>query len=100
MKAENVWVTGIIRRFNQVGRSSLSMGLQRLPPDTHTGKLMHDTIDGKDSKLILMYPENSLLNSTKFRVSLDNGREFRIRAIKTVQISPVLEQFTFEQLPD
>ena len=114
MKAENVWVTGIIRRFNQVGRSSLSMGLQRLPPDSHTGKLMQDTGDDKDSKLILMYPENSLLNSestliappgtfnpgTKFRISLDNGREFRIRAIKTVQISPVLEQFTFEQLPD
>ena len=114
MKAENVWVTGIIRRFNQVGRSSLSMGLQRLPPDTHTGKLIQDNGDYKDSKLILMYPENSLLNSesfiiappgtfnpgTKFRVSLDNGREFRIRAIKTVQISPVLEQFTFEQLPD
>jgi len=114
MKAENVWVTGIIRRFNQVGRASLSMGLQRLPPDTHTGKLMQDTGDDRESKLILMYPENSLLNSeasiiappgtfnpgTKFRVSLDNGREFRIRAIKTVQISPVLEQFSFEQLPD
>jgi hypothetical protein len=61
-----------------------------------------------------MYPENSLLNSeatiiappgtfnpaAKFHVSLDNGREFRIRAIKTVQINPVLEQFSFEQLPD
>ncbi|MCK5359598.1 MAG: hypothetical protein KAJ95_03180, partial [Gammaproteobacteria bacterium] len=100
MKSDNVWVTGIIRRFNQVGRSQLSMGLQRLPPDTHTGKLVRLAGGDKDSKLILMYPENPLLNSeatliappgtfnpgAEFLVSLDNGREFKIRAIKTIQI--------------
>jgi cytochrome c2 len=114
MKAENIWVTGIIRRFNQVGRSRLSMGLKRLPPAAHTGKLVNLDGDDKDSKLILMYPDNALLNSeatliappntfnpgAEFIVSLDNGREFKIRAIKTVQINPVLEQFTFEQMPD
>ena len=113
MKTNNVWVTGIIRRFNQAGRSHLSMGLQRLPPDAHTGKLVQLAGDDKASKLILMYPENSLLNSeatlisppgtyhpgAEFLISLDNGREFKIRAIKTIQITPVLEQFTFEQLP-
>jgi len=114
MKAENIWVTGIIRRFHQAGRSLLTMGIQRLPPNAYTGKLSPETGEDKSSKLILMYPENSLLNSeatiiappgtfnpaAKFHVSLDNGREFRIRAIKTVQINPVLEQFSFEQLPD
>jgi hypothetical protein len=114
MKADKVWVTGIIRRFNQVGRSHLSMGLQRLPPDAHTGKLVRLEGDDRESKLVIMYPENVLLNSeatliappgtfnpgSDFIVSLDNGREFKIRAIKTVQINPALEQFTFEQLPD
>ena len=114
MKEKNIWVTGIIRRFNQIGRARLAMGLQRLPPDSHTGKLVSQEDDNNDEKLIILYPENSLLNSeatlitppntfnpgTKYTVSLDNGREFKIRAIKTVQINHVLEQFTFEQLSD
>ena len=114
MKTDDSWVTGVIRRFTQLGRSHLSMGIQRLPPDAHTGKLNSLNPDDKFSTSILMYPENPLLNSQatiiappntfnpaeKFQVVLDNGREFRIRAIKTVQINPVLEQFTFEYLTD
>ena len=114
MKTDDRWVTGVIRRFTQLGRSHLSMGIQRLPPDAHTGKLNGLNPDDKFSASILMYPENPLLNSQatiiappntfnpaeKFQVVLDNGREFRIRAIKTVQINPVLEQFTFEYLTD
>jgi len=114
MKPDDHWVTGIIRRFTQSGRSHLSMGIQRLPPDAHTGNLIGLDPDDKFSTAILMYPENPLLNSqatiiaspgtynpaAEFQVALDNGREFRIRAIKTVQINPVLEQFTFEYLHD
>jgi hypothetical protein len=114
IKTDDSWATGIIRRFTQSGRSHLSMGIQRLPPDAHTGKLNCLNHDNKFSAAILMYAENPLLNSQatiiappntfnpaeKFQVVLDNGREFRIRAIKTVQINPVLEQFTFEYLND
>jgi len=112
MNSEGTWVTGIIRRFIQLGRSHLSMGIQRLPPDTHTGALIRQDGEDKSAQAMLMYPENPLLNSEAtiiappgsfnpgavFRVTLDNGRDFRIRAIKTVQINPVLEQFTFESL--
>ncbi|MFW2439333.1 MAG: hypothetical protein ACN4GR_08180 [Arenicellales bacterium] len=112
LDTESRWVTGIIRRFNLLGRSHLSLGIQRMPPDIHPGKLYKQSESEKDSKPVLMYPENRLLNSeatlitipgayqagTKFHISLDNGRKFQIRAIKAVQINPVLEQFTFESL--
>ena len=114
MKPDENWVTGIIRRFTQIGRSHLSMGIQRLPPDAHTGKLDSLDPDEKVHGAIVLYPENPLLNSqatiiappgtfnpaAEFQVALDNGRDFRIRAIKTLQINPVLEQFTFEYLHD
>ncbi len=112
MDTENRWVTGIIRRFNHQGRSHLSIGIQRMPPDAHPGKIYKLSGNEKDSLPILMYPENRLLNSeatlttppgiyhagAKFNVSLDNGRKFRVRAIKAVLVNPVLEQFTFEYL--
>ena len=112
MKKKNEWSTGIIRRFNQAGRSHLSMGIQRLPPGAHTGKLSKLAGDGEDNQPILMYPENFLLNSeatlitppgtfspaAEYLITLDNGMEYKVMAIKTVQINPVLEQFTFEHL--
>ncbi|GBE07440.1 hypothetical protein BMS3Bbin11_00349 [bacterium BMS3Bbin11] len=112
LEIESRWVTGIICRFNQPGRSHLSIGIQRMPPDVHPGKIFKLSKNEKDSRPILMYPENRLLNSEatlatlpgiyhagmKFHVSLDNGREFRIRAIKAVQLNPLFEQFTFESL--
>lgn len=106
------WVTGIIRRFIQLGRSHLSMGIQRLPPDAQTGKLSALGEDNLIKQDILLYPENPLLNSeaniiappgtynpaAEFQLMLDGDRDFKIRAIKTVQINPILEQFTFEYL--
>ena len=114
MKPGENWVTGIIRRFTHLGRSHLSMGIQRLPPNAHTGKLFSLNDEDQLNVAILMYPENPLLNSqatiiappgtfnpaAEFQIALDNGREFCIRAIKTVQINPVLEQFTFEYIND
>lgn len=111
-KTENKWVTGVIRRFSQPGRSHLSIGIQRMPPDVHPGKLYKPPQTEKNSKPVLMYPENKLLGTeatlvsqpgvyhagAKFHVSLDNGRKFRVRAIKAVQVNPVIEQFTFEYL--
>ena len=58
------------------------------------------------------FAENPLLNSeaniiappgtynpaAEFQLMLDRDRDFKIRAIKTVQINPILEQFTFEYL--
>ncbi|MEA1888257.1 MAG: hypothetical protein U9N50_00555 [Pseudomonadota bacterium] len=106
------WVTGIIRRFSHLGRSHLSVGIQRMPPDVHPGTLYKISKAEKSSQPILMYPENRLLNSeatlisapgtyqagAKFQLSLDNGRKFQIRAIKVIQLNPVIEQFTFEPL--
>ena len=114
MKKKNEWSTGIIRRFIQAGRSHLSMGIQRLPPGAHTGKLSRLAEDGKTNQPILMYAENSLLNSeatlvtppgtfspaAEYIISLDNGMEYKVMAIKTVQINPILEQFTFEHMND
>jgi len=111
-QTESKWVTGIIRRFHHPGRSHLSIGIQRMPPDVHTGILYKLSEKKKDSRPILMYPENRLLNSeatlatqpgiyhagAKFHVFLDNGREFRVRAIKAMQVNPVIEQFSFENL--
>ena len=59
MKKKNEWSTGIIRRFIQAGRSHLSMGIQRLPPGAHTGKLSRLAEDGKTNQPILMYADNS-----------------------------------------
>jgi len=112
MATESRWITGIIRRFNHLGRSHLSIGIQRMPPDVHTGKLYKLSENEENSLPILLYPENLHLNSEatlitppaiyhagrKFHISLDNGRKFRVRAIKAVQINPVIEQFTFEYL--
>jgi len=112
METENRWTTGIIRRFNHLGRSHLSLGIQRMPPDVHPGKLYKLSESEKDSQPILMYPENPLLNSeatlttlpgtyhagAKFHISLDNGRKFQVRAIKAVQLNPAIERFTFESL--
>ena len=108
------WMTGIIRRFYHLDRSHVSIGIQRLPPDAQTGRLYKEKDDKKDGYHILMYPENTLLNSEatlitppgifksgmKYLVTLDNGREFQARAIKAKQINPVLEQFTFDYLND
>ncbi len=106
------WVTGVIRRFSNPGRSNMAIGIQRMPPDVHTGKLYNISHTAEDSKPVLMYPENTLLNSeatlvtlpgvyhagAKFHIALDNGRKFKLRAIKAVQVNPVLEQFSFEKL--
>jgi hypothetical protein len=114
MKRENQWSTGIVRRFIQAGRSRLSLGIQRLPPGALTGKLSKLAGDNEDRQPILMYPENTLLNSeatlvtppgtfspaAQYLISLDNGMEYKVMAIKTVQINPVLEQFTFEHMND
>ena len=94
------------------------MGIQRMPPDPQTGQLERLSSDeahvdnGKQD--ILMYPENTLLNSqatlitpsgtfypgATFKVYLDNGRTFNIRAIKAKESNPMIEQFTFEYLQD
>ncbi|MFV2004726.1 MAG: hypothetical protein ACC650_05930 [Gammaproteobacteria bacterium] len=106
------WVTGVIRRFSHPGRSNLAIGIQRMPPDVHTGNLHKLSQTIEDNQPVLMYPENPMLNSeatfvtlpgiyhagAKFHVALDNGREFEVRAIKAVQVNPVLEQFSFERI--
>ena len=83
-----------------------------MPPDVHPGKLYKPPQTDKNSKPVLMYPENKLLGTeatlasqpgvyhagAKFHISLDNGRKFRVRAIKAMLVNPEIEQFTFEYL--
>ncbi len=112
LESKGKWITGIIRRFNHLGRSHLSLGIQRMPPDVHPGKIYKLSETENEANPALMYPENRVLNSeasltampgtyhagAKFHVALENGRNFQIRAIKAVHLNPVLEQFTFEPL--
>jgi hypothetical protein len=89
-----------------------------MPPNPQTGIMVRNSTDeiapDPIAKKILMYPENSLLNShasiiapsgmfspgATYKVALDNGRKFQIRAIKAKESNPMIEQFSFEYLND
>jgi hypothetical protein len=115
MQNSDSWTTGIIRRFIHRDRSHLSLGIQRMPPNVQAGSLSMispEEASGHGKSRVLMYPENTLLNTqatiispsgtflpgATYDVTLDNGRKFQVRAIKARESNPMIEQFSFEYM--
>ena len=49
-----------------------------------------------NSEASIIAPPGTYNPAAEFQLTMDSGRDLRIRAIKTLQINPVLEQFSFE----
>lgn len=107
---EQPWHTGIIRWFNQLERSRLAMGIQRLSPGAEPGIAVRDQGDQSTRFQVIIYPSNPLLHSEatligppgifksgrQFELTQADGSQLKIRAIKAHCVNPSIEQFSYE----